>query len=53
MSLDACFLIDSVLPPAGEPDFSQLWRVLRREEPDRRSLFAFFLNDYGQKLFLC
>jgi hypothetical protein len=44
MSFDASFDVDSSLPPAGEPDFSQLLRVLRREEPDRPTLFEFFLD---------
>ena len=45
MGVDASFDIDAVLPPAGEPDFTQLLRVLRREEPHRPTLFEFFLND--------
>lgn len=28
-----------------QPDFSQLLKVLRREKPDRPTLFEFFLND--------
>lgn len=30
---------------AGEPDFDNLWAVLRREVPARPTLFEFFLND--------
>ena len=38
------FDIDAVLPTAGEADFTQLLRVLHGEEPDRPTLFEFFLN---------
>ena len=37
--------VDELLPQPGEADFSQLLKVLRREEPCRPVLFEFFLND--------
>ena len=39
------FPIDEVLPLPGQPDFSQLLKVLAHEVPDRPTLFEFFLND--------
>lgn len=43
--------IDDVLPAPGKPDFSQLEKVLRREVPNRPTLFEFFLNPrLNQKL---
>ena len=39
------FPIDTVLPKPGAANFSQLEKVLRKEEPDRPTLFEFFLND--------
>lgn len=45
------FLIDEVLPSPGQPDFSQLLKVLAHEVPDRPTLFEFFLNNrLNQKL---
>ena len=38
------FNIDAVLPKPGEADFSQFLKVLKGEEPDRPTLFEFFLN---------
>lgn len=51
MTSELAFDIDSVLPTPGEPDFSQLEKVLGREAPDRPTLFEFFLNSrLNQKL---
>ena len=44
MQTNATFNIDTALPAPGPPDFSQLEKVLRREVPDRPTLFEFFLN---------
>jgi len=33
------------LPPPGNPDFNNLLAVLRREKPQRPTLFEFFLNE--------
>jgi hypothetical protein len=49
MSVDASFDGYSVLPPAGEPDFSQWLKVLNRNEPERPTLFEFFPNDHCEK----
>ena len=38
------FDINAVLPQPGEADFSQLLAVLRGKEPNRPTLFEFFLN---------
>ncbi|MBN2046361.1 MAG: hypothetical protein JW750_00860 [Anaerolineaceae bacterium] len=45
MTSYADFEIDAILPHPGKPDFEQLLAVLRREEPERPTLFEFFLND--------
>jgi uroporphyrinogen decarboxylase len=44
MSEYSQFDIDAVLPQPGEADFSQLLKVLKGEEPERPTLFEFFLN---------
>jgi hypothetical protein len=49
MSVDASFEVNSVLPPAGEPDFSQLLKVLNRNEPERPTFFEISPNDYCEK----
>jgi hypothetical protein len=38
------FNIDAVLPQPGAADFSQFLKVLKGEEPERPTLFEFFLN---------
>lgn len=51
MTDNRSFDIDAVLPAPGKPDFCQLEKVLRREVPDRPTLFEFFLNPrLNQKL---
>ncbi|NSW50878.1 MAG: hypothetical protein HPY85_00035 [Anaerolineae bacterium] len=42
---DHQFPIDEFLPQPGTPDFRQLHTVLTGGEPDRPTLFEFFLND--------
>lgn len=44
MAESSKFDIDAVLPQPGEADFSQFLKVLNGEEPDRPTLFEFFLN---------
>lgn len=36
--------IDTMIPSPGPPDFNQLKKVLSKQEPDRPTLFEFFLN---------
>lgn len=44
MKRNTLFTMDAVLPEKVYPDFSQLEKVLNLQEPDRPTLFEFFLN---------